>query len=167
MKYKDVVTKAKIPGLVVSSMLIGGLGSAYLWNGIAHGDWDPTQLTAQVQQNTQQLQNHETRITNLETQSGITPSPVASPSPISGTNTAPTVLGSSTQPTNTPQSTPVATSTPIPTPTPIVATSYQKGYHCDKTVYYRINYSDNSYQDVDNPPSGVPFDPRDTLVCIQ
>lgn len=65
--YKEVMKKhLKIASLVMGGILLTGFTSAYLYNGVAHGDWDPTALEQQVQQNTSQLSNHEARITNAE-----------------------------------------------------------------------------------------------------
>jgi hypothetical protein len=74
------MTKLKISLIATSGVLVSGLGSAVLFNGIAHGEWDLPGLNQQVQHVTEVTQNHEARITNLENQAS-TPTGQPTPTP--------------------------------------------------------------------------------------
>lgn len=95
-------------GLAVgSAVVVSGLCSVMLVNGVAHGDWDLPGLNQQVQNLTEVSNNHEGRITNLENQAN---SPTGQPTP---TPVIVTKVVTAPAPTATPSYMP-AQATPIP-----------------------------------------------------
>lgn len=89
-----------------STVVVSGLCSVMLFNGVAHGDWDLPGLNQQVQHVTEVTQNHEARITNLENQANTPGQPTPTPVVVTKVVTEPA-------PTSTPA---VLAATVTPTP---------------------------------------------------
>ena len=143
------MNKVKFGLITASGTLVAGLGSAVLFNGIAHGEWDLPGLQQQVQHVTEVSQNHEARINNLE---GKVNTPTISPTPMpqavpdvstapapSATSSAAPVVVSTTQQQTT------AASTPAPR---TVTSWYSDTYMCNEsqTTTYYSHWSDGKNQ---------------------
>jgi hypothetical protein len=116
------VIKLAKTGIVTGGIILSGLSSAYVFNGVAHGEWDPTSLITQTQHNSEQLANHEARISNNENdikalQSATNTAPAANPTPV------PTVITKTVTvqvPVPVVQAPPVATQVATPVVAPVV-----------------------------------------------
>lgn len=116
---------------IASGTLVVGLGSAVLFNGLAYGEWDLDGLNQQVQHVTEVTDNHEARISNVESK---VDTPVDQPTP------APQAVPVVTTPTALPPA-PVVTPTPVPaSPTVLSVQLVCK----DNEQWQVVSYSDNT-----------------------
>lgn len=154
--------KAKTGLLIGSVAIVSGLGSAILFNGFAHGEWDMLGLQQQVQYLTEKSDNHEARITNVENQvSTPAGSPTPTPQVVTQVVTQPapasvgTVAGSQPAPVEA-----VPTVTPVPTPRALDYYEYVEK-NCatgEVTIYFITRYSDSSTTKSATRPTNVPHD---------
>lgn len=138
----------KIGLIAASATIVGGLSSAVLWNGIAHGEWDLPGLQQQVQHVTEVINNHEGRITNLEGKVN-TPSDQPTPTPVVVTKVV-TEAAPQTNASTIPLSPTASSPEPTPSSTPKTGPStwYLRHYdaNCGKNDEYVQLYYDRSAQ---------------------
>lgn len=161
----------KIGLIAVSVTIVGGLSSALLWNGVAHGEWSLPGLQQQVQHVTEVTQNHEGRITNLEGKVN-TPSDQPTPTPIVITKV---VTQAAPANTATPNGTSSSSAQPVaePTPTPEPYIKYfvtDRTTDCDGNVIYsyRVHWSDGRpvVRQSNRPTSGIEYQ-GDSGGCVK
>lgn len=140
--------KLSIGLIAASGVITTTLGSAYLYNGFAHGEWDPTALQQQVQHVTSVTDNHEGRITNLENTAN-TPSGAPTPTPVVITKVV--TEAAPQQSSSAPLQTPLET--PAETPPPIVIAWYTPTGGCDGKIFYHVHWSDGNITDQSDKPT--------------
>jgi hypothetical protein len=141
-------TSAMFAGLAIAV----GVGSPVLFNGIAHGEWDYPGLQQQVQHVSEVTDNHEGRITNLETKTD-TPAGQPTPTPVVVTKVVTQAAPASTAKQATAEvlaatAVPVAPATPKPTPNPKAVKIWYIMHVTDcpgaNRTYYITEYNDGT-----------------------